>query len=116
MSEVEADQVMSEALALDNEIRFRLPDGLRMRARGDVLSSTDEAALAALIAYADDSAMAIAMAGKLGVGSHDIMRQHALALTLSLRRGGVQIEWESAPTAAMAVTAPMAPPHSGLGP
>jgi hypothetical protein len=116
MGEVEADRVMSDALALDNEIRFRRPGGLELRPRGDVFLSADEAALAALIGHAHDLAIAPAMAEKLGIGSHDILRQHAASFAGSLREGGIEYEWEGAATAAMAVTAYTAPLRFGAGP
>src|SRR6478672_5432666 len=53
MAEDAADRVLSAALALDNEIRFRMPCGLSLREQGDDPASPHEKALIILVAHAE---------------------------------------------------------------
>jgi hypothetical protein len=106
MEEEEADQIMADALALDNEIRFRLPCGPAIQEPGEGHVCADEEALVTLVGHAENkgSGVAIAMAERLGIEDHAVLRDYASALARSLKRGGIEIEWGSA-RAAMPMTA-----------
>ena len=99
MTEGHADKIMSDALALDNEIRFRLPLGLDFGEPGDECASKDEEVLITLVGHAEKAAgvTAAAMADKLGIGNHQTLRERACALARSLRLAGVEIEWGRTP-------------------
>jgi hypothetical protein len=114
MTEDHADAILSDALALDNESRFRLPCGIATRDPGGDFASSDEEALVGLIACAedyDDPASAV-MAERLGIATHYALRGCACSLAQSLNRAGVEIEWGHA-TATMGVVALAAPPYAG---
>jgi hypothetical protein len=117
MDEPAADEILSSALALDNEIRFRRPAGLALRDRDDELVSPDEETLAMLIGHAEekDHPTAIAMAERLGIGNHHVLREYAYALALSLRHGGIEIEWGGG-SATMPIAAYAATSRNGLCP
>jgi hypothetical protein len=112
----EADKILSDTLALDNEIRFRLPCGLAVHDPGDDFASPDEEALVTLIARAEDHGdpTAALMAERLGIASYHALRECASSLARSLRQAGIETEWEHAP-AAMGVAALTAAPHAGGG-
>jgi hypothetical protein len=103
MSEPQADKAMCDALAMDNEIRFRLPAGLSLREEETGFPCTDTRALMKLIAHAGDPdhSLAAAAAEELGVQSHRILRKCASVLALSLAHGGLEIGWADAPTKAL---------------
>jgi hypothetical protein len=115
MEEDEADQIMSDALALDNEIRFRLPCGLAVQDAGEGHAGAGEEALVTLIGHAEDgdAIMAVAMAERLGVENHHVLLELASALARSLKRGGIEIEWGSA-RAAMRMAACDGPARPGI--
>jgi hypothetical protein len=112
-----ADEILANALALDNEIRFRMPAGLALRDQDDELVSPDEEALATLIGLAEeeDNPAVIAMAERLGIENHHVLRACASALARSLRRAGIEIELGGGP-AVMPVTAYTATKRIGLCP
>jgi hypothetical protein len=118
MSEEDADRIMSDALTLDNEIRFRLPCGLSMLSSGEDFLSTDEEALVALLGHVGDpdGAMAIAMAERLGIGSHQVLRECACGLARSLEHAGIRLDHRSPPPAMHAVPAMPAAPRLGPSP
>ncbi|MBV9567426.1 MAG: hypothetical protein JO172_04750 [Hyphomicrobiales bacterium] len=101
MPERQADRVMSDALAMDNEIRFRLPDGLSLGEDDAGFPSPEAQALTRLIAYAGatDHSLAAAAAEELGIENHRILRKCASVLASSLAQGGIEIGWEAASVA-----------------
>jgi hypothetical protein len=101
MPESAADMVISDALTMDNEIRFRLPAGLSLRELAEFGASADETDLLTLIRHSADTddRHAAEAAERLGIMHHRILRSCARLLERSLRQGGVEIEWEAAPTA-----------------
>ena len=101
MSERQADKVISDALAMDNEVRFRLPGGLSLDENNAGFPSSDVQALTRLIACAGakDHSLAAAAAEELGIENHRILRKCASVLASSLAQGGIEIGWEAAPLA-----------------
>jgi hypothetical protein len=102
MPETQADKVMSDALAMDNELRFRLPRGLSLNDDDDdTFTPADAEALTRLIAHAGatDHSLAAAAAEELGIENHRILRKCASVLALSLAEGGIEIGWEAPPAA-----------------
>ena len=106
MPEHQADKVMSDALAMDNEIRFRLRGGLSLDEDGLDFPCPHAQALTRLIAHAGarDHSLAAAAAEELGIENHRILRKYASVLASSLAQGGIEIGWEGAP-ATMPMTA-----------
>jgi hypothetical protein len=104
MSDEEADRIMSDALVMDNEIRFRLPAGLALEKVGATSVSADERALAALIVDADDPEGAATAAEVLGIAQHRVLRQCASLLAGSLRRAGIETEWGATPATVQMVS------------
>ena len=101
MPEGDADKVMSDALTMDNEIRFRLPSGLALRETGAGFASPAEKALMTLIGHAEepDDMLARAAAVELGIENHRVLRKCASLLARSLTQAGIEIEWGAAPAA-----------------
>jgi hypothetical protein len=101
MSERQADMVMSDALVMDNEIRFRLPAGLSLHEDCSGFPCPDAQALMTLIAHAGDCdhSLAAVAAEELGIENHRILRKCASVLALSLAQGGIEIGWGAAPRA-----------------
>ena len=99
LTEREADKVLSDALALDNEIRFRLPCGLAVYDPSDDFASPDEEALVLMIAHAEDHGDPIGavMAERLGITCHHVLRGCASTLAQSLKQAGIEIEWGHVP-------------------
>ncbi|SEC14662.1 hypothetical protein SAMN05444161_0595 [Rhizobiales bacterium GAS191] len=114
MPEGAADKVTSDALVMDNEIRFRLPAGLAMQPQGEFRATHEEAALLSLVRHADDAddRLAVEAAERLGIVYHRVLRNCARMLARSLRQGGVETEWEAAPAAMR--RAPRAPPRADM--
>jgi hypothetical protein len=110
MSAGRADKVMSDALAMDNEIRFRLPDGLSLDEDDLDFPGQHVQALTRLIAHAGaaDHNLVAAAAEELGIENHRILRKCASVLASSLAQGGIEIGWESEP-ATLPMTARAAP-------
>jgi len=98
MPEEQADKVMSDALAMDNEIRFRLPDGLSLEEDDPAFPCPHARALQRLVAHAGaaEHDLAAAAAEELGIENHRILRKYAGVLASSLTRGGVEIVWDGA--------------------
>jgi hypothetical protein len=103
MSERQADKVMCDALAMDNELRFRLPAGLSLHRNETGLPCADARALITLIAHAcdPDDSLAATAAEELGVRNHRVLRKCASVLALSLAQGGLEIGWEAPPAMQM---------------
>jgi hypothetical protein len=101
MGEHQADKVMSDALVMDNEIRFRRPAGLILWPAGGKLAGAQEEALLALIRHADAAhdILAVAAAEELGIENHRVLRKCASLLARSLAQGGVDLGWGVAQTA-----------------
>jgi hypothetical protein len=99
VTEHDADKILSDALVLDNEIRFRLPCGLAMYEPGDDFASPDEEALVLMIAHAEDHGDPIGavMAERLGIKCHHVLRGCASTLAQSLKQAGIEIEWRHVP-------------------
>jgi hypothetical protein len=99
MPEQQADKVMSDALALDNEIRFRLPDGLLLEEDDPDFPCARAQALTRLISHAGagDHGLAAAAAEELGIENHRILRKYASVLASSLAQGGIEIGWDAGP-------------------
>ncbi len=93
----QADKVMSDALAMDNEIRFRLPQGVFQDEDDLDFSSPRIEALTRLIAHAgtSDHSLAAVAAEELGIENHRILRRCASVLASSLAQGGMEIGWEA---------------------
>ncbi|MBV8448603.1 MAG: hypothetical protein JO094_00020 [Hyphomicrobiales bacterium] len=105
MPEHHADQVMSDALVMDNEIRFRLPGGLSLDEDEAGFPGPDAQALMRLIAHAGatDHSLAAQAAEELGIENHRILRKCASVLASSLAQGGIEIGWEAAAPVGMPV-------------
>ena len=99
MPEQQADKVMSDALAMDNEIRFRLPGGLALEEDNPEFPCPRANALTRLIAHAGaaEHGLAAAAAEELGIENHRILRKYASVLAWSLAQGGIEIGWDGAP-------------------
>ena len=72
----------------------------------------------ALLGHAGDpnGAMAIAMAERLGIGSHQVLRECACSLARSLEHAGIRLDRRSPPPAMRAVSAMPAASRLGLSP
>jgi hypothetical protein len=99
MPEQQADKVLSDALAMDNEIRFRLPGGLSLDEDDMSFPCPRTRALTRLIAHAgaNHHSLASAAAEELGIENHRILRKYASVLASSLAQGGIEFGWEVAP-------------------
>lgn len=99
MPEQQADKVLSDALAMDNEIRFRLPGGLWLEEDNPAFPCPCVQALTRLIAHAgvSDHGLAAVAAEELGIENHRILRKYASVLASSLSQGGIEIGWDGAP-------------------
>jgi hypothetical protein len=106
----QADKVMSDGLAMDNEIRFRVPRGLSLDEDEADFPGPHLQALTRLIAHAGatDHSLAAAAAEELGIENHRILRKCASVLASSLAQGGIEIGWEAEP-ATLPMTARGAP-------
>ena len=93
MSEAQADQVMSDAVLVDNELRFRLAGGIDLNKPGDQFATADEDALVTLIGAATHDFVAVVAAERLGIDNHRVLRQAAALLLRSLERGGFGVGW-----------------------